>query len=124
MPVVSPDVNYRQPFLSIARSKCMRNFRGIVSGVVEELNFQPVTRVIKRANSLKEPANHIALIVNRQLNGDLREIVGPRGSFEYFENTAVLDQSFSAVAAKPQEQDIAVGPIEKKAAQTEEVKAT
>jgi len=40
----------------------------------------------------------------------------PRRSFEFFENTAVLDQSFSAVAAEPQEQDIAVGPIEKKAA--------
>src|SRR5438132_6101010 len=116
MPVVSPGVNYRQPSLSIARSKGMGNFRGIVSGVVEELNFQPVTRVIKSANSLQEPANHIALIVDRQLNGDLREIVGPRGSLECFENTAVLDQSFSAVAAKPQEQDIAVGAVEKKAA--------
>jgi len=116
MPVVSPDVNYRQPSLSIARSKGMRNFRGIVSGVVEELNFQPVTRVVKSANSLQEPANHIALIVDRQLNGDLRKVVVPRGCFELSENTAVLQQSFSAVAAKPQEQDIAVGPIEKKAA--------
>ena len=116
MSILSPDVNYRQPLLSILRSKGVRNFRGIVSGVVEELDFQPVTRVIKSANSLQEPANHIALIVDRQLNGDLREIVGPRGSLECFENTAVLDQSFSAVAAKPQEQDIAVGPIEKKAA--------
>jgi len=94
----------------------MRNFRGIVSGVVEELNLQPVTRVIKSANSLQEPANHITLIVDRQLNGDLREIVGPRGAFEFSENTTVLDQSFSAVAAKPQEQDVAVGAVEKKAA--------
>jgi len=94
----------------------MRNFRGIVSGIVEELNFQPVARVINRANSLKEPANHIALIVDRELNGDLRKVVVPGGSFEISENTAVLDQSFSAVAAKPQEQDIAVGAVEKKAA--------
>src|SRR5215475_1261508 len=102
MPVISPDVNYRQALLSIARSKGMRNFRGIVSGVVEELNFQPVARVIKRANSLKEPANHIALIVDRELNGDLRRVVVPGGSIEISETTAVLDQSFSTVAAKPQ----------------------
>ena len=116
MPVVSPGVNYRQPLLSILRSKGVRNFRGIVSGVVEELDFQPVTRVIKSANSLQEPANHIALIVDRQLNSYLRKVFVLRRSFEFFENTAVLDQSFSAVAAEPQEQDIAVGPIEKKAA--------
>src|SRR5215831_4962231 len=116
MPVVSPDVNNSQPLLSIVRSKGMRNFRGIVSGVVEELNLQPVTRVIKSANSLQEPANHITLIVDRQLNSHLRKVLVPRGSFECFENTAVLDQSFSAVAAKPQEQDIAVGAVEKKAA--------
>src|SRR5712692_1908677 len=116
MPVVSPDVNYRQPLLSIVRAKDMRNFRGIVSGVVEELNLQSVTRVIKSANSLKEPANHIALIVYRELNSHLRKVFAPRGSFECSENTAVLQQSFFAVAAKPQEQDIAVGAVEKKAA--------
>jgi len=116
MSILSPDVNYRQPLLSILRSKGMRNFRGIVSGVVEELDFQPVTRVIKSANSLQEPANHIALIVDRQLNSHLRKVVMPRGSFELSENKAVLQQSFSAVAAKPQEQDIAVGAVEKKAA--------
>jgi len=40
----------------------------------------------------------------------------PRGSFELSENTAVLHQSFFAVAAKPQEQDIAVSAVEEKAA--------
>jgi len=103
MSILSPDVNYRQPLLSIVRSKGMRNFRGIVSGVVEELDFQPVTRVIKSANSLKEPANHIALIVDRQLNSYLRKVFVPRRSFERSENTVVLQQSFSMVAAEPQE---------------------
>jgi hypothetical protein len=116
MPVVSPDVNYGQPLLSIVCSKGAGNFRGIISRVVEELNLQPIARVIKSANSLKEPANHIALIVDRQLNSHLRKVVVPRGSFECSENTAVLHQSFFTVAAKPQEQDIAVGSVQKKAA--------
>jgi hypothetical protein len=94
----------------------MRDFCGIVSRVVEELNLQPVLRVIKSANGLQEPANHIALIVDRELNGDPREIVGPRGVFEFSENTTVLHRSFSAVAVKPQEQDIAVGAVQKKTA--------
>jgi len=115
MPVVSPDVNNSQSLLSIVRNKGTCNFPGIVSGIVEELNLQSVTRVIKSTNSLKEPTNHIALIVDRQLNSHLRKVVVPGGSFELSENTAVLQQSFSAVAAKPQEQDIAVGAVEKKA---------
>src|SRR5882672_6556209 len=103
MSILSPAVNYRQPLLSIVRSKGMRNFRGIVSGVVEELDFQPVTRIIKSANRLQEPANHIALIVDRQLNSYLRKVFVPRRSFECSEKTVVLHQSFSVVAAEPQE---------------------
>src|SRR5207245_11450363 len=103
MYIRSADVKYRQHYLSILLRKDVRKCRGIVSGVVEELDFQPVTRVIKSANSLQEPANHIALIVDRQLNSYLRKVFVPRRSFEFFENTAVLDQSFSAVAAEPQE---------------------
>jgi hypothetical protein len=123
MPVVSPNVNDRQPLLSIVRNKGTGNFRGIISGVIEELNLQPVPRVIKSAGSFKESANHIALIVNRELNSHLRKVFVPRRSFELSKNTVVLHQSFFAAAAKPQEQDIAVGAVEKKAAQTEEVKA-
>jgi len=78
MPVVSPDVNYRQPLPSIVRNKGTNNFRGIISGVIEELNLEAVPRVIKSANSLKEPVDHIAFIIDRELNSNLREIVGPR----------------------------------------------
>src|ERR687895_661162 len=116
MPVVSPNVNDRQPLLSIVRNKGTGNFRGIISGVIEELNLQPVPRVIKSAGSFKESANHIALIVNRELNSHPRRVFVPRRSFELSENTAVLHQSSAAVAAKPQQQNIAVGAVEKKAA--------
>jgi hypothetical protein len=116
MPVVSPNVNDRDPLLSIVRNKGTGNFRSIISGIIEELNLQPVPRVIKSADSLEEPVNHITLIVNRELNSHLRKVFVPRRSFELSKNTGVLQPLFYAVPAKQQEQDIAVGAIEKKAA--------
>jgi hypothetical protein len=98
------------------RNKGTGNFRSIISGIIEELNLQPVPRVIKSADSLEEPVNHITLIVNRELNSHLRKVFVPRRSFELSKNTGVLQPLFYAVPAKQQEQDIAVGAIEKKAA--------
>jgi hypothetical protein len=79
-----------QALLLVLCDEPASNSHGIVGGIIEDLNLQPVPRVIKSTNSSKEPTNHIALVVNGELNRDQRKIVGPRGNFEFPENTTVF----------------------------------
>jgi len=55
---------------------------GFIGGVVENLDFEPVVRVVHGADGFDKAVDHKLLIENRELNGDgwqLVETTGRRG---------------------------------------------
>ena len=107
--------------LSIICYELADDLHRIICGVIKELDLQPVARVIQRADSFHEPNDNVALVVDRQLNRDAREVVFPGGSFKILENVSIFLLAFAAITAKKQEQDIAVGAVEKEPAEAQEV---
>jgi hypothetical protein len=83
-------MDHAQALFLVLRDEAASNFHRIVGGIIEYLNLQPVARVIKGTDGFQEPTNHIALIVNGELDRDPRRILGPRGTFEFSENVTVF----------------------------------
>ena len=48
---------------------------GLVSRIVEHLDFQELPRVVDASDSLEQPLDHVALVIHRQLDGDARQAV-------------------------------------------------
>ena len=46
---------------------------GLVSRIVEHLDFQELPRVVDASDSLEQPLDHVALVIHRQLDGDARQ---------------------------------------------------
>ncbi len=51
----------------------------IIGRVIQHLNVEPLARIVERADAVDQPLDHIALVINRQLDGDLRPRA--RGSY-------------------------------------------
>ena len=47
---------------------------GVVGGVVEHLDLEPVERVVEQAGGVDDPLGDHVLVVHRQLDGDAREL--------------------------------------------------
>ena len=45
-----------------------RHFAGLVGGIVEHLNVQQLARIIESRDGFDQPLDHVALVVNRELN--------------------------------------------------------
>jgi hypothetical protein len=107
--------------LLIVRYEPGDDFHRIVCGIVKELDLQSVSRVIEGSDGFYEPADNVALVVDRELNGDARKVGFPRGHLEVLENILILLLAFAAVPEKEQQQHIAVGSVEKEPAEAQDV---
>ncbi len=55
----------------------IRHAPGLVGRVVEDLDLQPVARIVQRADRVDQPLGHVHLVVERQLHGQPRQPVEP-----------------------------------------------
>ena len=51
------------------------HFASVVGGIVEHLNLQKLPRIIELADRLEQALNDVNLIVDRQLDRDLRQLL-------------------------------------------------
>ena len=54
-----------------------RDLLCLIGGIVEHLDVEQLARVIELRDGLDQPLDHVALVVDRQLDGDF----GPFGDF-------------------------------------------
>src|SRR6266542_1522754 len=114
-------MDHRDALLLIICYEPADDFHRIICGVIKELDFQPVAWVIEGAGGFHEPTDNVALVVNRELNRDARKVAFPGGGFKVLENVLILLLTLAAVSAKEQQQNIAVGSVEKEPAKGQDV---
>jgi hypothetical protein len=64
---------------AVAFHQRFRERRGIVGGIVEDLNLQQVLRVLDPGHFFDQPLHHVTLVIQRKLNGDWRRWSNRRG---------------------------------------------
>src|SRR5947209_4006785 len=62
------NIGYWHPCCSMAFHAAARHIPCFIGGIVEHLNIEKLSRVIKSRNSLYQPLNHVTLVENRQLH--------------------------------------------------------
>src|SRR5262249_41124793 len=70
MPVLAMQVDNRKTLPLTLSNYGFGDFLGFVSGIVEQLNFHAVARVIQGTNLFDKAFDDILFIVDRELNGD------------------------------------------------------
>ena len=70
---------------------------GLVSRIVEHLDFQELPRVVDASDSLEQPLDHVALVIHRQLDGDARQALESLPRLGEF--AAVLEIQISQIVA-------------------------
>ena len=60
---------------AVAIDEAARELDGVVGGIVEELDREQLARIVELGRRAKEPGEHIALVVDRELQDDARKLV-------------------------------------------------
>jgi hypothetical protein len=111
-------VYHRDTSLPILCDKPTDNFCRFISGIVEKLDLQAIARVIENADGSYESCDNIAFVVDGKLNRDMRRIGFPRGAIKFFDDVLIFLLASVAVSPKEQQQEVAVGAVEKESAKT------
>src|ERR1700688_3748447 len=72
------NIRYGHTLSGVALDTVPSHFLGFISGVVQHLHIEKLGGVIESRDGLDETFEHVALVVNGQLNGDARPL-GNRG---------------------------------------------
>ena len=63
------------PDIAVAFAERFRESMGVVGGIVENLNLQKFARVLDFHRFIDQALQHVALVIERKLNGDARQLL-------------------------------------------------
>ena len=61
------------PLPALRTHGALRHAARLVGGVVEDLDFEQLARVVELADGVDQPVRHVHLVVDRELDGDDRQ---------------------------------------------------
>src|SRR5215510_4753201 len=65
---------------------------GFISRIVEYLNFQTLTRVIHRGDSLDKPLDHVHFVKERKLYSNMRQLVFCESCFRFWRESSIAPE--------------------------------